>query len=220
MKVKHGQKLEGGFDIAILLCFLLPPIGALLLWLRPRHKLVTRILLSVLAAAILFFGCRLFISLRMEKSAVVDFRPGAGTQYSPASLTPEPTQLPAPTELPYEIVPAETQAPEPAATLPPAAETQAPEGGEGFTPEEGFTPSEGDGFVPVEGTPEDGFEPVEGNAPETVQQPAITGEAVYTTANSLFYHKSADCGGKSYDVVMSLTDAEAAGLAPCSKCAQ
>lgn len=199
-KSVHRQ-LEGWL---IPLCILLPPIGAAYMWAMQRYSVRVRILISLLAAVILFFESYFLFSDSAGMPDVTMFTPGSGSVYAPASVTAEPTALPGATAVPYEYVEA--------STTPATAEdgsTQTVDSAE-FIPntaapaEATFVP--GDTVVDADTSSDMGNQDTN---PDTI---------VYTADGTLFYHASSSCGGKEYSNAMTLRDAQSAGLAACNNC--
>lgn len=187
------QKRRNGW--LILVCLAVPPLGLAYMWAMQRYSMRTRILISILAGAILFCECYavFYNSARIPDPTV--FTPGTGSVYAPASATYAPTAMPSATDTPYDVV-------------------VAPDATSGVDVQVTTNPNE---FVPsgsevqVDAS-QDAFVPSNANT-------TASGETqVYTTEGSVFYHASASCGDKNYDMAITLSQALDSGLAPCNRC--
>lgn len=193
---KNNQRGRGraqGRAWLIWLCILLPPIGLAFMWAGQHYNMRNRIIMSAVSCALLFVYSFAMFGDTAGKPQPLSFSPGAGSVYAPESTTPEPTQLPGATNLPYEVViaPQNTNAYDPSATIDPGA------------------------FIPGDFTPSGG---ASGFSASTGFVPNGTSGMVYTAENSLFYHASSQCGDKSYPNAIAIEQARSSGLAPCNNC--
>lgn len=187
----------------LLVCALVPPLGVAYMWAMQRLAVRTRVVVSVLAAMLLFVECYALFSDTAGQPDATTFAPGAGSIYEPASVTAEPTEEPGVTPLPYDIV----QGP----TSEPAAGTA---GGDAqATVDPGmFVPNE-----PV--TVDDSFQAFAAPTDAPAGPGDDTGAVyVYTSGDSLFYHAAQSCGDRQYDAQITLQQAQEQGLAPCNNC--
>lgn len=195
-RMSGGRRREGWL---LPLCLLLPPIGVAYMWAMQRFSKRSRVVISAISGLILFAECYFMFAGSAGMPDPTTFTPGAGSVYAPTSVTAEPTEIPAPTELPYDIVQAQPSA---------------------YVGEDGVAvTADPNAFIPnpdpiVTAPPAiDG-----GEAAQPVSDVASADTIVFTSSGALFYHANPSCGGKDYSEQTTLAQAIERGLAPCNNC--
>lgn len=91
-KAPGRHKPSGRMWLTALLCVGLPPVGLLLLWWKARCPIRGKVLLSILAVAVMVFGLTLLLEAR-NPAPVVALPTQPVVTYG---TTPDPTVAPAP----------------------------------------------------------------------------------------------------------------------------